>query len=140
MFLTPILMLFMLAAPQPQPAMLDLSNGELIATAHKLALDEGWPIDQPGYSLDPMQPMREEEFYSIGLYRNAHLLRMYSIHRQTGDIVDFMHGCDLIQFDDVKPLQQRIRNASKAAPFTREQLAAKAGCPRLNLVNTRWVK
>lgn len=133
-------MLFALAAPQPQPALINLTQAELIDTAHKLAVDEGWPIDQPGYTLDPMQPLREEEFYSIGLYRNAHLLRMYSIHRQTGDIVDFMHGCDRLEFDDVKPLQARIRAASNTAPFTPQQLAAKAGCPKLNIINTRWVK
>jgi hypothetical protein len=138
MLLTPLLMLFALANPQPAP--LELSNAELLDTAHKLARDEGWPIDQKSYTLDPMQPMRAEEFYSIGLYRDAHLLRMYSIERETGDIVDFMHGCDLLQFDDLKPLQARIRKTSSAAPLTPEQLATKTGCPKLNLVNTRWVK
>ncbi|NYF79730.1 hypothetical protein [Granulicella arctica] len=138
MLLSPILALLAFALPpQQQPAA--LSTAELIDTAHKLALDEGWPIDQKGYTLDPMQPMRDEDFYSIGLYRNAHLLRMYSIQRQTGDIVDFMHGCDLLQFDDVKPLQTRIRKASGSSALPIDRLAATVGCPKLNVVNTRWV-
>lgn len=134
-----IVALFALGMPQQSSARVTLSHDELIAAAHTLALDEGWPVDQKGYTLDSMQPMRDEDFYSIGLYRNAHLMRMYSIERRTGDIVDFMRGCDLIQFEDVKPLQQRIRAASGASPLPPERLAAIVGCPRLNVVNTRWV-
>jgi hypothetical protein len=136
--LTPIIALLALALPA-QPPLATIPGPELLATAHKLAVDEGWPVDQKGYTLDPMQPAAEESFYSIGLYRNAHLLRMYSIHRQTGDIVDFMHGCDLLQYDDVKDLQTRIRKASGAASLPADKLAAQVGCPKLNLVTTRWV-
>jgi hypothetical protein len=138
MLLSPLLALLAFALP-PQPPAATLSTAELLDTAHKLALDEGWPIDQKGYTFDPMQPLRDEDFYSIGLYRNAHLLRMYSIERHTGDIVDFMHGCDVIEFDDVKPLQTRIRKTSGAAPLPIDRLAATVGCPRLNVVSTRWV-
>jgi len=139
MLLTPIIALLAMALPPQQTAPLTLSTAELIEAAHKLAIDEGWPIDQKGYTFDPMQPAAEESFYSIGLYRNAHLMRMYSIQRQTGDIVDFMHGCDLLQFDDVKDLQARIRKASNASPLPVDRLAAQVGCPKLNIVNTRWV-
>jgi hypothetical protein len=140
LLLTAIFTLLAMVLPAQQRAQADLSRAELLTTAHKLALDEGWPVDRPGYSLDPMQPMRDEAFYSIGLYRNAHLLRMYSIHRQTGDIVDFMHGCDLLQFDDVKDVQAAIRRASGAASLSPKKLAATVGCARLNVVKTRWVK
>ena len=139
MFLPSIIALFAIAIPPQQSAPLSLSNSELIDTAHKLALDEGWPIDQKGYTFDTMQSVGDDGFYSIGLYRNAHLMRMYSIQKQTGDIVDFMHGCDLIQFDNIKDLQTRIRKASNAAPLPIDRLAAQVGCPKLTIVNTRWV-
>jgi len=138
MLSTLILALFAYALPLPaSPA---IPTPELMDAAHRLALDEGWPIDQQGYTFDAMQPAQDDGFYSIGLYRNAHLLRMYSIQRQTGDIVDFMHGCDLLQFDDVKDLQTRIRKASGATPLPIKDLAASVGCPRLTIVNTRWVR
>lgn len=139
MLLSSIVALLAIALPPQQASLLTIPGPELIETAHKLARDEGWPIDQKGYTLDPMQPGAAENFYSIGLYHNAHLLRMYSIQRQTGDIVDFMHGCDLLQFDDVKDLQARIRKASGTAPLPVDKLAAQVGCPKLTLVNTRWV-
>ncbi len=135
MLLTPIIALLTLAPPPPAP----LSTPDLIDTAHKLARDEGWPIEQAGYTFDVMQPATDDGFQSIGLYRKAHLLRMYSIERQTGDIVDFMHGCDLLQFDDVKDVQSRIRSSSGATPLPADKLAARVGCPKLNIVNTRWV-
>jgi hypothetical protein len=138
MLLSPILALLAFALP-PQPHSATLTTADLLGTAHKLARDEGWPIDQKGYTLDPMQPVADESFYSIGLYRDAHLLRMYSIHRQTGDIVDFMRGCDLIQFDDVKDLQYRIRKTSGSSSLPADKLAVQVGCPKLNIVNSRWV-
>lgn len=140
MLLMPIIVLFAMAMPPQQSAPLALSNTELIDTAHKLALDEGWPIDQKGYTFDPMQPDKDDGFYSIGLYRNAHLMRMYSIQKQTGDIVDFMHGCDLLQFDDVKDLQARIRKAANTSPLPIDRLATQVGCPKLTIVNSRWVR
>jgi hypothetical protein len=135
--LLPKLLLLAVALQTAPPA--TLSTPELLAAARTLAHDEGWPIDQKGYTLDPMQPATQDDFYNIGLYRNAHLLRMYSIHRRTGDIVDFMHGCDLLQFDDVKDLQTRIRKTSGATPIPPDKLAAQVGCPHLNLITTRWV-
>ncbi len=140
---TMLLSIVALLAPvmpaQQQAITPTISRAELLGTAHQLAVDEGWPVDEKGYTLDPMQPMRNEEFYSIGLYRNAHLLRMYSIERRTGDIVDFMHGCDLLQFDNVKPLQTRIRRDSGSAALPIDRLAASVGCPKLNIITTRWV-
>jgi hypothetical protein len=130
--------LFALALQQPAPV--TIPTPELLATARKLAHDEGWPIDQKGYTLDPMQPATQDDFYNIGLYRDAHLLRMYSIHRRSGDIVDFMHGCDLLQFPDVTDLQTRIRKASGATPIPPDRLATQVGCPRLNLITTQWVR
>jgi hypothetical protein len=130
MLLPSIVAIFAMAIPPQQSTTLVIPGAELIETAHKLAIDEGWPIDQQGYTLDPMQPAREESFYSIG---------MYSIHRQTGDIVDFMHGCDLLQFDNVKDLQTRIRKASGSSSLSPDKLAAQVGCPKLNIVNSRWV-
>jgi hypothetical protein len=138
MLLPTILTLFTFALQQPAPV--TVPTPQLLAAARKLALDEGWHIDQKGYTLDPMQPATQDDFYNIGLYRDAHLLRMYSIHRRSGDIVDFMHGCDLLQFDDVKDLQSHIREASGASSIPPEKLAAQVGCPKLNLITTRWVR
>jgi len=105
-----------------------------------LAHDEGWPLGNPDYTLDPMTPVADDGFDSIGIYKQAHLVRMYSVDRTTGQIVDFMRGCQVFRFPDLAHFEQRIRAQTKAAPLTDQQLAKKAGCPKLTVVNTRWVK
>jgi hypothetical protein len=139
MLLTTTLALLSLAVPQGKSRP-HLPATEVTGIAKQIATEEGWPIDQKGYTFDPMTPTEDDGFDSIGLYRDAHLVRMYSIDRTTGDIVDFMRGCDIFQFEDLKPFQARIKSATHARSLTMEQLAAKAGCPKLTIVNTRWVQ
>jgi hypothetical protein len=113
---------------------------ELNDIATILAHDEGWPLGNPDYTLDPMTPVADDGFDSIGVYRKAHLVRMYSIDRTTGQIVDFMRGCQVFRFPDLAHFEQRVRSQSHATALTDQQLAKKAGCPRLTVVNTRWVQ
>ncbi|MDQ2834584.1 MAG: hypothetical protein M3Y50_12745 [Acidobacteriota bacterium] len=105
-----------------------------------VAHDEGWPLADPAYTFAPMTPDVDDGFDSIGLYKKAHLVRMYSVDRTTGDILDFMRGCQVFRFENLAAFQQRIRRKSKAPALTDKQLAVKAGCPRLAPVTTRWVK
>ncbi|MEI9981467.1 MAG: hypothetical protein WDN23_21240 [Edaphobacter sp.] len=104
-----------------------------------LAHDEGWPLGNPDYTLDPMTPDTDDGFDSIGVYRSAHLVRMYSVDRTTGQIVDFMRGCQVFRFPDLAHFEQSIRAKSNAVPLTDQQLAKKSGCSKLTVVNTRWV-
>jgi hypothetical protein len=87
-----------------------------------------------------MTPDTDDGFDSIGIYKKAHLVRMYSIDRTTGQIVDFMRGCQVFRFPDLAHFEQTIRTQTNATPLTDRQLAKKAGCPKLTVVNTRWVK
>jgi hypothetical protein len=128
---------FTLAA-QP-PARPHFPAAELNDIATILAHDEGWPMGDPEYTLDPMKPDVDDGFDSIGIYKKAHLVRMYSIHRSTGQIVDFMRGCQVFRFKDLESFENRIRSQTHAAPLTNAQLAAKVGCPRLSVVDTHWV-
>jgi hypothetical protein len=139
MLLTSTLALLFLTAPKEKPRP-HVSPAQLAAIARKIAIEEGWPIEQKAYTFDPMLPTIDDGFDSIGLYRDAHLVRMYSIDRTTGDIVDFMRGCDVFNFEDLKAFQSKIRAASHAPSLTNEQLAAKVGCPKLTIVSTRWVQ
>ena len=138
MLLISALAILFLATPQENPrSHLPVSQLNDIATI--LAHDEGWPLGNPDYTLDIMKPVDDDGFDSIGVYRKAHLVRMYSIDRNTGDIVDFMRGCQVFRFDDIKSFQSKIRQQSQAPALTDKQLAAKAGCPKLTVVNSRWV-
>ena len=139
MLLTTTLALLFFTTPKEKPRP-HIPPAQLAAIAKKLAAEEGWPIDQKAYTFDPMLPTVDDGFDSIGLYRDAHLVRMYSVDRTTGDIVDFMRGCDVFHFEDLKPFQSTIKNKSHAPSLTTEQLAAKAGCPKLTVVSTRWVQ
>jgi hypothetical protein len=139
MLLTSTLALFAIAAQPPKPRPhFPASQVSDIATI--LAHDEGWPMGDPDYTLDPMKPDVDDGFDSIGLYKKAHLVRMYSIDRNTGQIVDFMRGCEVFRFKDLANFEQRIRSQTHAMPLTDQQLATKAGCPKLTVVNTRWVQ
>ena len=133
------LALLLTATPQA-PARPHIPATQLNDIATILAHDEGWPLGNPDYTLDPMTPVADDGFDSIGVYKKAHLVRMYSIDRTTGQIVDFMRGCQVFRFPDLAHFEQSIRAQTKAAPLTDQQLAKKAGCPKLTVVNTRWVK
>ena len=132
------LTLLALTTPPAEPRHIPAQKLNDIATI--LAHDEGWPLGNPDYTLDRMTPDVDDGFDSIGLYRKAHLVRMYSIDRTTGQIVDFMRGCQVFRFADTRPFREQIRAATHATPLTDRELAKKAGCPRLTVVNTRWVK
>jgi len=133
------LALLLTATPQA-PARPHIPATQLNDIATILAHDEGWPLGNPDYTLDPMTPVADDGFDSIGVYKKAHLVRMYSIDRTTGQIVDFMRGCQVFRFPDLAHFEQSIRDQTKAAPLTDQQLAKKAGCPKLTVINTRWVK
>lgn len=133
------LALLLTATPQA-PARPHIPATQLNDIATILAHDEGWPLGNPDYTLDPMTPVADDGFDSIGVYKKAHLVRMYSIDRTTGQIVDFMRGCQVFRFPNLAHFEQSIRSQTNATPLTDQQLAKKAGCPKLTVVNTRWVK
>jgi hypothetical protein len=138
MLLTSTLALLALATPPEKPRP-HLPAKQLNNIATILAHDEGWPLADPDYTFATMTPDVDDGFDSIGLYKKAHLVRMYSVDRTTGDIVDFMRGCQVFRFEDIKTFQAGIRSRTHAPTLTDQQLAAKAGCPKLTVVNTRWV-
>jgi hypothetical protein len=127
----------LLVGQSPPPRIL---SAELSDIATILAHDEGWPMGNPDYTLDPMTPDTDDGFDSIGIYKKTHLVRMYSINRSTGQIVDFMRGCQVFRFKDLENFEHRIRSQTHATPLTDAQLAAKTGCPKLSVVSTRWVQ
>ena len=138
MILISALTILFLTTPQENPRPhLPASQVNDIATI--LAHDEGWPLGNPDYTLDLMKPVDDDGFDSIGVYRKGHLVRMYSIYRTTGDVVDFMRGCQVFRFDDIKRFQAEMKQKFHAPALTDAQLAAKAGCPKLTVVNSRWV-
>ena len=139
MFLTATIALIALAT-QSANSTPHLPVSQLNDIATILAHDEGWPLGNPDYTLDIMKPVDDDGFDSIGIYRKGHLVRMYSIYRTTGDIVDFMRGCQVFHFDDIRRFQAETKQKSHAAPLTDAQLAAKVGCPKLTVVNSRWVR
>jgi hypothetical protein len=138
MLLTSTFALLALVA-QPANSRPHIPPSQLNDIATILAHDEGWPLGDPDYTLDPMKPDVDDGFDSIGIYRKAHLVRMYSIDRTTGDVVDFMRGCQVFRFEDIQRFQAEMRQKSNAPALTDQQLATKAGCPKLTVVNTRWV-
>jgi hypothetical protein len=138
MLLTTTVALLALAV-QPDKPRPHISTAELNHIATILAHDEGWPMTDPDYSLDPMQSESDDGFDSIGIYKKRHLVRSYAVDRSTGQVVDFLRGCQVFRFENIKHFQQRIRNQSHAPALTDQQLAAKVGCAKLTVVNTRWV-
>jgi hypothetical protein len=138
MLLTSTIALIALAV-QPEKTRPHIPENKLADIATILAHDEGWPLGDPDYTFDPMHPDVDDGFDSIGLYKKAHLVRMYSIDRTTGDVVDFMRGCQVFRFDDIKSFQSKVKEKSHATTLTDKQLAAKAGCSKLTVVNSRWV-
>jgi hypothetical protein len=130
-----LLALALLSAAPPKP--LPLSVETLLVAARTVALDEGYPIEKPGYTFDTMRQLSGDDgFDSIGLYLNHHLLRMYSVHRISGDIVDMLHGCVVFRYENLKPLQQSIRRTAHGHAFSDAELRKLTGCPSLTPVTT----
>ena len=77
---------------------------------------------------DPMKPDVDDGFDSIGIYRKAHLVRMYSIDRATGDVVDFMRGCrsSSVSMTSNGSSLKLDRNHNPSRPPRSRQLVAKA--------------
>src|ERR1700744_2372646 len=94
-----------LAEQSPQRPHIPASQLNDIATI--LAHDEGWPLGDPNYTLDPMKPDGDDGFLSIGCSKKSLLVRMYSINRATVLIVDFMRGCEVFHFKDLENFEQR---------------------------------
>jgi hypothetical protein len=130
---------FLGLATQPAPSRPHIPVAELNDIATILAHDEGWPMGDPDYTLDVMQSEADDGFDSIGIYKKRHLVRAYAVDRASGEIVDFLRGCQVFRFENIKNFQQRIRSQSNAPVPTDQQLAAKVGCAKLTVVNTRWV-
>src|SRR6202000_932169 len=122
----------LLLAAQQKPLPPHLPAAQVTEIATILAHDEGWPLGDPDYTLDPMKPDVDDGFDSIGVYRKAHLVRMYFINRPTGQIVDFLRGCQVFHFKDLENFEQSVRSQSHASALTDAQLAAKVGCPKLS--------
>jgi hypothetical protein len=139
LFLTALILARFSILSAQSPATPRIPASQLSDIATILAHDEGWPLGDPDYTLDPMKPDVDDGFDSIGVYKKAHLVRMYSINRTTGQIVDFLRGCQVFRFKDLQNFEQNIRNRTHATPLTDAQLAAKVGCPKLTVVSTRWV-
>jgi hypothetical protein len=138
MLLTTTLALLIFAA-QPEKPRPHLPASQVNDIATILAHDEGWPLGDPDYTFGLMKPVDDDGFDSIGLYKKTHLVRMYSINRSTGQIVDFMRGCQVFRFKDLQNFEHSIRTQSHATALTDAQLAAKVGCPKLTVVSTRWI-
>ena len=129
MLLTATLVLFALATQSANPSPhLPVSQLNDIATI--LAHDEGWPLGNPDYTLDIMKPVDDDGFDSIGVYRKRHLVRMYSVYRTTGDVVDFMRGCQVFRFDDIKRFQAEIKTKVPRTPTHRPATRRQSRLPQ----------
>ena len=104
-------------------------------------LDPTW-IEFAGDPAPRMHRVRRDGTGLACLYQhgNDEFIVHETFLRSTGDIVDFMRGCDLFDFKDLEPFQSEIRRQTHAPRLTPQQLARKAGCPKLTIVNTRWVQ
>ncbi len=122
----------MFPASQAQSVIVHVTTSDAVDFARMIARDEGYDVrDTKVYYFDLLQTQNGKPlltgYTSIGFYINGNIRSSISISETTGQAVD-MNSCEVFDYPDLKPFQERIVHLSKAKRKTAQELADDAGC------------
>jgi len=126
------LVILMLPTPQAQPVIVHVTTSDAVDLARLIAKEEGYDVrDTKVYYFDLLQTQDGKPlltgYTSIGFYINGNIRSSISISETTGQTID-MNSCEVFDYPDLKPFQERIVHLSKAKRKTAQELADDAGC------------
>jgi hypothetical protein len=113
-----------------------LPTSTVVRVAGMAARDEGYEPGARGTFLDELRKNGKEpilSYTSIGLYKEAHLARYYSIREETGDIADPML-CKLFRYPDLVKFNRETMKAFGTKEASLEVIATEIGCDKLEIV------
>jgi hypothetical protein len=126
------LVLLMFPASQAQSVIVHVTTSDAVDLARMIARDEGYDVrDTKVYYFDLLQTQNGKPlltgYTSIGFYIDGNIRSSISISETTGQAVE-MNSCEVFDYPDLKPFQERILQLSKAKKKTAQELANDAGC------------
>jgi|WetSurSiteA1Bulk_404760.scaffolds.fasta_scaffold47221_2 hypothetical protein len=116
-----------------------LPTSEVVRVATMAALDEGFNPAAHGIYLHELRKNGKEPipgYTSIGLYKDAHLIRYYSIRVETGDVVDPM-VCKIFRYPDLVKFKKETMRAFGTQEASIEAIAIEIGCDNLGIVPSK---
>jgi len=126
-----------LASPVLQAIQRFIPTSTLVRIASMTARNEGYDPEAAGIYLDELRTPDGKEplagYSSIGLYKNGHLIRSYSIRISTGDVID-ANECKIFRYPGLQRFRRETMKAFGTKETSLEDLASEVGCDRLEVV------
>lgn len=126
------LLFLMFAASQAQSVIVHITTSDAVDLARMIASDEGYDIQNTEvYYFDSLKTRDGKPllkgYTSVGFYIRGNIRSSISISETTGQAFD-MNSCEVFDYPDLKPFQERIAHLSKTKRKTAQELADDAGC------------
>jgi hypothetical protein len=129
-----------LAIPVLQVIQRFIPTSTVVRIASMTARYEAYDPEAPGVYLDELRTPDGKEpmagYTSIGLYKNGHLIRSYSIRILTGDVID-ANECKIFRYRGLEKFRRETMKAFGTKETSLEDLASEVGCDRLEVVPAR---
>lgn len=128
----------LLLQPHPGKIIMHITTSDAVDFARLVAADEGYDVaDSNTYyfdllGLDGRRPLKG--YVSIGFYVGGSIRSSISISETTGQAID-MNSCEIFDYPNLLPFQERMMRLSKAKRKTARELADEAGCESPTVLN-----
>jgi hypothetical protein len=134
-----LLVLLLLPASPTQSVIVHIPTSDVVDLARMIARDEGYDVrDTKVYYFDLLETQDGKPllsgYTSVGFYINGNIRSSISLSETTGQAVD-MNSCEVFDYPDLKPFQERIIHLTKAKRKTAQELANEAGCSSPKVLN-----
>jgi hypothetical protein len=129
-----------LVVPRLQERSYFMPTSTVVKIASMAARYEGHDPEGRGIYLDELRTREGKEplpgYTSIGIYRNGHLIRSYSIRLATGDVIDAT-ACKIFRYPRLERFRKETMRDFGTKETSLEDLASEVGCDKLAVVPTR---
>lgn len=130
--ITTLIAALLLPLAQGQTVTVHITTSDAIDFARMIARDEGYDVTKTSvYSFDVLSGSGGQPFLqgytTISFDINANPRNLIAINNSTGQAIDY-NTCEVFDYPDLKPFQERIIHLSKAKRKPAQELADDAGC------------
>ncbi|MBM3790644.1 MAG: hypothetical protein FJW35_09890 [Acidobacteria bacterium] len=127
----------LLALPALQERSYFMPTSTVVRIASMAARYEGYDSEARGTYLDELRARDGKEplpgYSSIGLYKDGHLIRSYSIRIATGDVID-ANECKIFRYPGLERFRKETMKRFGTRELTLGELASEVGCDKLEVV------
>jgi hypothetical protein len=139
--ITTLLTLLLLPLAQSQPVIVHITTSDAIDLARMIARDEGYDVTKTSiYTFDLLITSEGKPFIqgytSVGFDIKGNPRNLIAISDRTGQAIDY-NTCEIFDYPDLRPFQERMTRLSKAKRKTAQELADDAGCSSPKVLNKR---